>query len=132
MRRVVLSLAVIALVLGSAASWTFARTPYKNQFLESYKESKIAEAAEEAKCFVCHYSKSKKNRNDYGVALSKHLNKELYDGLKKDKEALAKKVAEVLKKVEKEKSVSGEKFGELIKKGKLPGTAPEEEEETAG
>jgi uncharacterized coiled-coil DUF342 family protein len=123
---------VLGLVVASVtASATFARTEYRKQFLESYKEAKIAEAAEEAKCFVCHYGKTKKNRNDYGKALSKHLKADAYKEIRKDKEALAKKVAEALEKVEKAKSVSGEEFGKLIKAGKLPGTAPEEDEETS-
>jgi hypothetical protein len=111
------------------ANVAFARTEYRKQFLASYEESKIFEAATEAKCFVCHYGKSKENRNDYGTALSKHLDEDWYKENRRDKEALAKKVEEALKKAEKAKSVSGVEFGELIKQGKLPGTAPEEEEE---
>ena len=51
---------------------------------------------------------------------------EQYKELKKDKEALAKVIDEALEKVLKEKSASGESFGDRIKAGKLPGTNPEE------
>lgn len=123
----IVALAFGALVLsGLQASKVEARPQYKAQFEKHYAESKIVEAAKEAKCNVCHYGKSKKNRNDYGKALSEHLSKAVYDELKKDKEALNKKISEALKAVEKKKSVGGETFGDLIEAGKLPGTAPEE------
>jgi len=102
-----------------------ARPDYHKQFEAMYKESKIAAAAEKAKCTVCHYGKSKKDRNDYGTALSKSLTKEQFDSLKEKKDELNKKVAEALKAVVKEKSKSGKTFGELIDAGQLPGTAPE-------
>ena len=104
-----------------------ARPQYKKQFDAAYKDSKIAAAAKEAKCNVCHYGKSKKNRNDYGKALSKlGLTKDSYNEIKSDKAALAKKVDGALKAVLKVKSSGGETFGALIEAGKLPGTAPEE------
>jgi cytochrome c553 len=102
------------------------RPQYRAQFQKHYKESKIAEAAKEAKCNVCHYGKKKKDRNDYGVALSKHLSKEIFTKLKRDKEALNKKVDEALEAVEKVEKSAGTTFGSLIEEGELPGTAPEE------
>lgn len=69
-------------------------------------------------CNTCHVKgKSKKKRNDYGVALEKALGKD-----KKTKDtAIIKKAFE---KVEKEKSVKdkAKTYGELIKEKKLPGT----------
>ena len=121
------ALAVVAFVLnGMSAQPVDGRPQYKKQFEQHYKESKIAAAAKEAKCNVCHYGKTKKNRNDYGKTLAKTLNKDLFKALKGDKEALNKKVSEVLKAAEKEKSSGGETFGKLIEAGKLPGTAPKE------
>jgi hypothetical protein len=105
------------------------RPDYKAQFEEHYKDSKVAEAAKVAKCNICHYGKSKKMRNDYGSALAKQLNPDLYKKLIRDKKALAAKVDEVLESVEKEQSVSGVPFGKLIEDGKLPGTTPAGEEQ---
>ena len=105
-----------------------ARPDYNKQFQETYKDSKVLEAAKKAKCNTCHFGKSKKNRNDFGMALSKHLNKDMYKARNKDKEAFKKKIAEALKLVEKEKSTGGMLFGKLIEEGTLPGTAPEEDE----
>ena len=63
-----------------------ARPDYHKQFEAMYKGSKIAAAAEKAKCLVCHFGKSKKDRNDYGTALSKSLTKAQYDSLKDKKD----------------------------------------------
>lgn len=66
-------------------------------------------------CAVCHPSteKSKKKRNDYGVALTKVLGKK--NETDKDK------IKEALTKAEKEKNKDDKTFGELIKAGDLPG-----------
>ncbi len=66
-------------------------------------------------CSVCHPTKKKKDRNNYGAAFGKAV------GKKNEKDAA--KLKEVLKKIEKEKSkTEGKTFGDLIKEGKLPGT----------
>ncbi|MFV1965486.1 MAG: hypothetical protein ACC628_08700 [Pirellulaceae bacterium] len=105
-----------------------AMPPFSKQFLETYKEAKIIEAAKKAKCNVCHFGKSKKNRNDFGKSLSKFITKADYKELKGDKEALKKKIEDAFKSSLKEKSDGGKTFGELIDTGTLPGTAPESEE----
>ena len=126
---VILSIALVATFFSAVHPNTAsARPDYFKTFQEHYKESSILEDAKKAKCNTCHYGKSKKNRNDYGKALSEHLTKKQYQELRKDKAALADKVDEALKEAEKAKSVSGELFGKLIEGGQLPGTAPEEEE----
>ncbi len=114
------------LMLAIGANIAFGRPPYKEQFEKTYKDSKIADATKEAKCGVCHFGKEKKNRNDYGTALSKILTEEKFKELKSKPEELTKSIQEALKKVTTEKSVSGKTFGELIEAGKLPGTAPAE------
>ena len=122
---VALTLIAVTLHLTNATD-AEARPPYKKQFEARYKDPQIVAAVKEAKCNVCHYGKSKKNRNDYGSALSKLVTKDTYKELRKDKEALAKKVDEAMAKVEKEKSEGGSAFGDLLKEGKLPGTPPAE------
>ncbi len=98
-----------------------ARPPYKKQFDAKYvkkdssdpTEKKFAEAAEAAKCLICHVGEKKKDRNDYGKALSQLLKK----GDEKD----IPKIDGALDTVASEKSPSGPTYGELIKEGKLPG-----------
>ncbi|MFT7641256.1 MAG: hypothetical protein ACI9G1_003002 [Pirellulaceae bacterium] len=115
-----------AFVLGLAIQ-ADARPDYKKAFEAAYKgNEKVAAAAAEAKCNVCHYGKTKKNRNDYGTALSKLLTKDIYTANKADKPALLKLAGEALKKVEAEKNGEGKTFGSSLEAGTLPGTAPEE------
>jgi hypothetical protein len=113
-------------VVGLVAQSVFARPDYKKAFDAKYEDAPVAEVAKELKCNVCHYGKTKKNRNDYGMALIKlGLNEDKYKELKSDKEVLTKCVLEILAKAEKEKK-GEETFGDLIQAGKAPGTAPEE------
>jgi hypothetical protein len=128
MRQLSMLFLVGVVVIAFNARPAFALPAFAKQFLETHKEAKFIEAAKEAKCNVCHYGKSKKNRNDYGEALSKFVTKDDYKKLKDDKEALKKKIEESFKSCLKEKSVSGKTFKELMDAGKLPGTAPEGEE----
>jgi len=115
------------IVAGLMAANLQARLPYKKGFEGQYADNaKLMAAAKEAKCNICHYGKTKKNRNDYGMALSKHLSKDLYEELKKEPEKLNEKVVEALKMVETMKKNDEGTFGDLIKAGTLPGTEPEE------
>jgi hypothetical protein len=108
-------IAAIAMAVSLAGSnRADARPGYLKAFASKY--SKLAAQAKKAKCGVCHYGKSKKNRNDYGKALSKHTGKNQKD---------AAKVAEALDATAKEKNAKGVTFGSLIEAGKLPGTNPE-------
>jgi hypothetical protein len=121
------SLAIVAAIfVSSLPQSAFGRPQYRTRLAEVYQGSKIASAVNEAKCNACHYGTSKKNRNDFGLALSKHLTKEVFLELNKDKKALDERISQSLKAVLSEKSASGKTFGELIEAGRLPGTAPEE------
>ena len=81
-------------------------------------------ASEEAKCNVCHFGNSKKNKNDYGKALGELLKKDNYkeDRVKAEPEAVKKELEEAFKKVEAAKSKGGDTFGDRLKAGKLPGS----------
>lgn len=116
---------VCALLLASlGVNASFGRPDYRKQIEKTYSNSKIAGAIKEANCNVCHYGKSKKDRNDYGTALSKILSEASYKQLKGKPDELNKKIVEALQAVSKEKSVTGKTFGELIDAGQLPGTPP--------
>lgn len=122
---VLLGLFALSVFVGSVS----ARPQYKKVSDERYKDSPIAEAAADAKCNLCHFGKSKKNRNDFGKALSKYLNKDVYTELKSDADKLNEAVTKALEKVEGEKNPEGEAYGDRIKAGKLPGSVEEEEAE---
>ena len=124
MKRAVVLTVCALLLLSLGVNASFGRPDYRKQIEATYKTSKIAGAIKEANCNVCHYGKTKKNRNDYGIALSKLLSEENYKKMKKDPEELNKQIVDALKAVNKEKSVTGKTFGEMIDAGQLPGTAP--------
>lgn len=97
---------------------------FKKEFDKKYvhkgatapNEAALFQAADKAKCNICHMGKTKKQRNAYGVTLSKFVTK-------KDKKNAA-KIQEALDKAEAEHSdpanATSPTFGELIKEGKLP------------
>jgi len=126
----IFGLAMIGILLVAGPNTADARPKYLKGFKKEYKDlvkklkkqskaetDKAKKKKLKVNCFVCHYGKKKKNRNDYGDAMGKAL------GKKKVKEADL--IEKALKKIEKGKSsVKGKTFGDLIKAGKLPGTAP--------
>ncbi len=99
--------------------------PFKKEFDAKYvktepatpEEEALAAAVKEAKCNVCHVGKKKKDKNAYGVALGKLLDK------KKDAKDAA-KIQDALDKVAAMKAdpnnADSPTFGELIMQGKLP------------
>lgn len=129
MKRLAVSLLVV-FVLGAFTSAAHAIPPIMQIWLEeAYAKSPVFEAAKEAQCNICHYGPSKTDRNDYGVALSKvGVTVKNFNALKGDKEKLTKILVAMFRKAEGAKSVSGKTFGELIKAGELPGTAPDGED----
>jgi hypothetical protein len=111
-------------ILASGQS-AHAIAPFKKQFDAMYvkpgssdpAEKKLAEAAEAAKCNICHMGEKKKDRNSYGQALAKLLKKTDKDDVDKIKGALE----TVAKEHSDASNPSSPTFGDLIKQGKLPG-----------
>lgn len=110
----------VVLAVAGQAREAFAIKQFSDQFKEVYVKdgTPLAAEVETAKCNVCHKGKSKKDRNAYGEALAKLLDK------KADKENVD-KIREALAAVAKESSdpanPSAPTFGALIEEGKLPG-----------
>jgi len=128
-RRVVTLVAgiAVAVVATTAARPAFAIKQFFDEFKEMYvnaegsdAEKALAEAVETAKCNVCHYGKSKKDRNAYGEALSDLLDK------KEDKENVE-KIRASLEKVAGMEGPDGKTFAARLKAGMLPADAPEGE-----
>jgi hypothetical protein len=119
-----LLLAVVLASLFSLSRPSQARPLYPPLFIEEYKDNAdVVKAATEAKCNVCHDAagKSKKDRNEYGKALTKHMpNAAEFKMLMGNKPALKARVSAALKATEKEKNAAGKTFGDIIKTGKLP------------
>jgi CRISPR/Cas system CSM-associated protein Csm2 small subunit len=117
----------VAILATTAARPAFAIKQFFDEFKELYvnaeggdAEKALAEAVETAKCNVCHFGKSKKNRNAYGEALDEFLDK-------KDDKDNKEKIREVLEKVAAMEGPDGKTFGDRMKAGMLPADAPEGE-----
>jgi hypothetical protein len=130
MKKVCLPLFLGLLVLGISTRPAQALPEFKKKFDARYVETSTSEpfraAVEEAKCNVCHYGTSKKNRNDYGTALSQLLHKDNFktDRIKAEPDVVEREIYDAFGKVEGMKSVNGFTFGELLRSGHLPGTEP--------
>ena len=126
MMKYVLSSLVVVGFLASLVSPALATPPIKKGFDEHYPALKSV--SEEQKCNLCHFGKSKKNKNDYGKALAMLLKKDNFkdERVKAEPEKVKAEFAEAFKKVEGEKSKTGDTFGERLKAAKAPGT-PEED-----
>jgi len=134
-----LTILVAAIVVASTVSVqnAFAIKPFADAFADKYEltepktesQKKLAAAVKEVKCGMCHGPKSKKERNDYGEALDKLLDKADYSTKRRkaEPEAVEKELFAALDKVAKEKSKKGGTYGELIEEGKLPGVVIEKE-----
>jgi hypothetical protein len=125
MKKFSLLLACLVLVLSAAPAWAI--PPFNDAFKKAYVKpgSPLEAKVMEVKCNVCHMGKEKKDKNEYGKAVSKFLKKadftgdaKKYDNVKGDDAQKA--LAEGLKSAEAEKSSSGKTFGELLKAGELP------------
>lgn len=119
-------LAVCLVACFAAPSAAFPQ--FQKQFVLKYADGSdeaYADAVKEAKCFVCHQGKKKKNRNAYGQALHQYLGK-------KDKKDVD-KIVTALETVADESSDPDDPdaptFGELIAGGDLPGGPLDEAKE---
>jgi len=110
----------VALAVATQGREAYAIKQFADQFKEVYVKdgTPLATEVETAKCNVCHKGKNKKDRNVYGEALAKLLDK-------KEDKANVEKIREALATVAKESSDPAKPdaptFGALIEDGKLPG-----------
>ena len=117
----VLGLAMVLMLTPNHVEATpFIKKAFDANYVKTSTNTAFKEAAGKAKCNICHYGKAKKNRNDFGKAISKNLKAA---GLTK-KEKDPGKLGGVLKKAVAEKNADKVTFESLIKAGKLPGKAP--------
>jgi len=120
---------IMFVVAASGGASALARPPYPAIFQEHYaKNQPVALAAKAVKCNVCHEPPEKfplaggKPRNPYGKALGKYISGKDFLSLRRPEQKmdLATALKAALEEVEKEKSLDGTPFGEIIRSGKLP------------
>ena len=104
---------------------------FKARVTDTSKNPNFVAAATAAKCNVCHFatpeSKSKKQKNDFGKELGKHLSKKNYTSTRIREEAAAvdKEFNAAFAKVLAAKNPSGETYQSRVDAGKLPGSVNE-------
>ncbi len=116
----VLGCVAVALCVSQASALPPFNKEWTAKYVEGNGNAAFVEAVGTAKCNVCHFGKSKKDKNEYGKAVGKYLTKKDYEAVKADADAAKKYVQEGLAKAEAEKSASGKSFGEMLKGGELP------------
>jgi len=134
MKRVCLLLVAAGLVTTFGVRSASALPPISLQWHEKYSALKdevvkTYGAASTDKCNVCHIKgKGKKERNAYGMAVSKFITKAHLTKIKEDAgcdldkaaEETKKYILEGLSKCEAEKAADGKSYGDAIKAGKVP------------
>lgn len=99
-------------------------TPFFPAFVQHYRGTPLMPLAVKAQCEICHYGEEDE-RNDYGLKLSElGASEKKFMELQEDRPKLNAWFKELFEKAEEKKSTSGVTFGELIEKGRLPGTPP--------
>jgi hypothetical protein len=117
----------VCLLVAVAAGYVFAPTAdaipaFQTQFYKKYLDGNenteyVNLVKKEAKCWLCHQGKDRKNHNSYGIHLTEHLTKKDIKDVEKIVKALE-TVAELHSNPEDEKSKT---YGEMIAAGELPG-----------
>ena len=121
-RRPTLRMAAAPLLVALFACPALAVPQFQKEFLAKYADEAYADLAKEAKCFVCHQGKNKKNRNPYGEALHQYLDKKD----KKDVEKIQNALETVAAESSDPSDPNAPTFGELIAQGQLPGGSLED------
>jgi hypothetical protein len=117
---IVLGFVAVAISVQSASALPPFNKEWVAKYVEGNTNAKFVEAAGTAKCNTCHMGTSKKDHNEYGKAVKKHLTKAKYNEIKEDAEAAKKYILEGLAKSEAEKNAAGKTYGEVIKAGGIP------------
>jgi hypothetical protein len=124
MKKVCVSLVLALFAVAFSVQSASALPPFNKEWTAKYVEgngnSQFVEAVGTAKCNVCHMGTSKKNRNEYGMAVGKFLTKAKYNEIKDDEEAARKYILEGFQKAEAEKNGGNKTFGDMLKAGELP------------
>ena len=104
---------------------------FKARVTDKSKNADFVAAVTAAKCNACHFatpeSKSKKQKNDFGKELAKHLSKKNYTStrIKEETDAVEKEFDAAFAKIMAAKNPAGETYKSRIDAGKLPGSVNE-------
>ena len=132
MKKLLAVLLVAFLAVAIAPNNADAIPAFKKAFAQRVtnvsKDAKLVEAIKAAKCNICHYvdgdKKSKKQKNDFGVAMGKLLKKDNYKSTRiaAEPDKVKAEFDAAFEKLMATKNAKGKTYGELLKSGSLPGT----------
>ena len=113
----VASMAVLVLLFGCSEAQ--ALPIFFAEFQQRYaspNDPAFAQRISELRCNVCHTGQSKKQRNEYGVALEAYLMQERFtvDRLRVDPIGARREIQQALQRAENDKSARGVTFGEIL------------------
>ena len=116
----------VATIKEARAIPAFAKA-FTERYVDTSKNTDFVSSAKEARCNLCHFGTSKKNKNDFGKTFAKYFKKTNYSStrIREEASAVKKEFDEGLKKILSQKNPSGETYQSLIEAGKLPGTIEE-------
>lgn len=128
------ALVLINLIAGPAIGITEFKKAFKEKYVDPSSVAEFKKVVQKAGCNVCHINKQEKTeRNEYGNELSKLIEGDVQERLKKatdegrKKEELAKILGELeaaFPQVEEMTNAAGETYKSRIEAGKLPAEAP--------
>ena len=101
---------------------------FKERVTDKTKNADFVAAATEAKCNICHFvtpeSKSKKQKNDFGKEVAKHLQKKNYTStrIREEADAVKKEFDAAFTKIMATKGPTGKTYQSRVDTGHLPGT----------
>ncbi|MBT3889357.1 MAG: hypothetical protein HN617_00870 [Planctomycetaceae bacterium] len=104
---------------------------FKARVTDKSKNADFVAAVTAAKCNLCHFatpeSKSKKQKNDFGKEIGKHLSKKNYTStrIREEAAAVSKEFDAAFSKVMAAKNPSGATYQSRVDAGKLPGSVNE-------
>ena len=104
---------------------------FQARVTDKAKNKDFVAAATAAKCNLCHFatpeSKSKKQKNDFGKELGKHLSKKNYTAtrIREEAAAVSKEFDAAFAKVMAAKNPDGKTYQSRVDAGKLPGSVNE-------
>ena len=131
MKNIATILAVTVITLVTSVEKAQAIPAFAKAFTERYvntsKNADFVASVKEARCNLCHFGTSKKNKNDFAKAMAKTFKKTNYSSTRVREEAqtVKKEFDEGFKKILAEKNPSGKTYKSLIDAGMLPGTVEE-------
>ena len=118
----------VAIIPKNADAVPAFKKAFDQRYTNVIKDAKLVPKIKAAKCNVCHWAegdkKSKKQKNDFGKEVAKHLQKKNYTStrVREEADAVSKEFDAAFTKIMAVKGPTGKTYQTRINEGQLPGT----------